>query len=753
MFAFQITAFAGVLGNLTWDEGYIIANGARFTRSVFMSEQAGVGQQTDYYFEYTPNMDVVPIITNGDGIYGRTDMNQNVSYLKNNGINPVAGLNGDFFSLNTGVPNGHVIKGGKIHSFSEGIQPAIGFRQDSTGFIADLALSCSFQIGTVSREIKNFNKFLQPYGYYLYDRDFDVSTRSGKQAANAVFQIINGEARPGQTVYAKLIEIIEAPNAAIPAGHFVLSIDVEADSALVDELINFPMNSTATFSFASNNSQWNNVAYALGTTAGQIVKDGVYTNSNVVSGANPRTAVGIKSNGDIIFYAIDGRQTGHSFGVQTATLAARMIELGCSQAINLDGGGSTTIGSVQAGNVEFAINNNPSDGVLRKNGTFLFLINKNQPTGVLDKLFMYPSKIYALKGVETKVATRGTDKHYYAINVSGLPFYYSSDSKNVTIDQAGNIKVLGEANARITVEHNGIKGYMDVIGVETPTGIKVFSGKNEIKDTIYAKKGDEIPLDLKAYLDYREISGVSNAGFEVAVDPSIGYYNIIDRKIVITASHLFDSAVEIKAGNLAKTFRINSNKVIFEDVGEEHWAAQYIQKLVASGSVQGYEENGKMFYGPSKNITRQELMVIIARGLGISQNEGAGIKYADEKDTADWSINYIKALLAKGYIKGDNDDVAKSKIRPKDAISRAEAVTIIGRVLKEIDYKEYPTIDFIEKFTDKNKIPQWSLEFFQRLVADEIIGGYEDGSVKPLNNITRAEAAKILSLVFEGINK
>lgn len=58
---------------------------------------------------------------------------------------------------------------------------------------------------------------------------------------------------------------------------------------------------------------------------------------------HPRTAVGIDARGNWIFVVVDGRQPGRSIGMDLYELTDLMLSLGCRYAINLDGGGSTTM--------------------------------------------------------------------------------------------------------------------------------------------------------------------------------------------------------------------------------------------------------------------------------------------------------------------------------------------------------------------------------------------------------------------------
>lgn len=71
----------------------------------------------------------------------------------------------------------------------------------------------------------------------------------------------------------------------------------------------------------------------------------------------PRTAAGITEDGKLILLVCDGRGSGGSKGYTLAELASKMISLGCKDAMNFDGGGSSCIVGKDG-----AILNNPSDG-------------------------------------------------------------------------------------------------------------------------------------------------------------------------------------------------------------------------------------------------------------------------------------------------------------------------------------------------------------------------------------------------------
>ena len=60
-------------------------------------------------------------------------------------------------------------------------------------------------------------------------------------------------------------------------------------------------------------------------------------------GTAPRTAIGQKKDGTVVFVVVDGRQPGYSMGVTIKQLQQIMVDAGCYNAANLDGGSSTVL--------------------------------------------------------------------------------------------------------------------------------------------------------------------------------------------------------------------------------------------------------------------------------------------------------------------------------------------------------------------------------------------------------------------------
>ena len=92
---------------------------------------------------------------------------------------------------------------------------------------------------------------------------------------------------------------------------------------------------------------------------------------------HPRTAVGWRENGDLIFAVVDGRQDGYSGGVNLCDLALLMQSYGAVGAQNLDGGGSSTFVTKNADGT-LSVKNKPSNAnnALRAVGDCLVLVRK-----------------------------------------------------------------------------------------------------------------------------------------------------------------------------------------------------------------------------------------------------------------------------------------------------------------------------------------------------------------------------------------
>ncbi len=108
-----------------------------------------------------------------------------------------------------------------------------------------------------------------------------------------------------------------------------------------------------------------------------ILKDGatdnLATSTEFSYTRHPRTAAGVTADGTVVLLVVDGRQPSISNGASLADLAYIMASLGCIDAVNLDGGGSSTF-ILKNEKGKFVTENSPSGGSLRSVANGLMVV-------------------------------------------------------------------------------------------------------------------------------------------------------------------------------------------------------------------------------------------------------------------------------------------------------------------------------------------------------------------------------------------
>ena len=143
-------------------------------------------------------------------------------------------------------------------------------------------------------------------------------------------------------------------------------------------------------------------------SSGYIVKDGVNQAEPNHSDAAPRSVVGIKPDGTVVIMLNDGRQSPYSEGMSMYELAEVMLDLGCSYAVNCDGGGSSTYLSQRPGE-ELKVNNSPSDGAERPTTTGILFVTTAPADGAFARATISSDGAYYTPGSTVEFSALGTD--------------------------------------------------------------------------------------------------------------------------------------------------------------------------------------------------------------------------------------------------------------------------------------------------------------------------------------------------------
>lgn len=171
----------------------------------------------------------------------------------------------------------------------------------------------------------------------------------------------------------------------------------------------------------------------------------------------------------------------------------------------------------------------------------------------------------------------------------------------------------------------------------------------------------------------------------------------------------------------------------FKDI-KGHWAESYIESAVSLEIIKGYPD-GRFL--PDEKVSRAEFISMLNRALG---NTSLGsIGFYDVSRGA-WYYNDVGKAVTAGFVSGFGD----GSFRPNSKITRQEAAVMLARIVPSYGYSAN-----LKKFSDHSHIASWAYMSLQKISGKNYISGYTDGKVHPLDSLTRAQAAKIISDIMK----
>lgn len=282
---------------------------------------------------------------------------------------PFVAVNGDFFRIKAGpyqgdplglqIVQGEIVSSPKNTCFwinPEG-QPRIAYIQP--------AFCATWPDGT---DVKfDINQECLEDAAVLYTPTMGLSTRTTNALELILEKTDNSKwlpAKPGQTFNTRIVSVNTKANSAIEKDKLVLAIG----SVLAEKINNIEPGTVLSLSLKTT-PNLTGVHTAIGGGP-VLILDAKVQEFTGYQPRHPRTAIGFN---DKYFFllVVDGRQENLSIGMTFAQLADFMLELGCTQAMNLDGGGSSTFW------LDGKIMNSPSDKRQRSISNGLIILQKD----------------------------------------------------------------------------------------------------------------------------------------------------------------------------------------------------------------------------------------------------------------------------------------------------------------------------------------------------------------------------------------
>ena len=241
--------------------------------------------------------------------------------------NSLVAINGTYFKPQTGVPLGTLMINGKIYTGPIYNRVAMGIFDE--GFdMARLELNAQVKSFKGNLKVDNINqpRMLSTH-VIVYTPEWGSfappSPKYGKQIA-----VENGK-----------IVSIGTQTMPIPHnGYVIVGPDERLSKLYRAKHVDLDIKTIP---------NWDNVKHIISggpylVKNGEVFVDMTEQKLGAIGGKNPRTAIGYTQDGNFIMVAVDGRE-GASVGLTLKELAWFMKSIGCINAMNLDGGGSTVM--------------------------------------------------------------------------------------------------------------------------------------------------------------------------------------------------------------------------------------------------------------------------------------------------------------------------------------------------------------------------------------------------------------------------
>ena len=708
------------------------------------------GRTESFVLELEEDSKSFPILLQSSGtIYGTATINAAVKQAQELGYQVLAAINTDYFSTATGVPMGIVIEDGIYKSDAAG-NPAMVIVDGEVLLCEEpeVSLSLTNRENDVEVVPNYFNKYrASTGGVYLLNEYFStVSTRTSSSGWFVRMKVADydpEESGHQLTVNSKLkLEVTEVLRSSeaitIGEGEYILTADDVSNKLSVFETFHVGdriILETKCGDDDLSEAQW---AGGVGDT---IVEKGTVTDPSgwtkvdyADSVRAPRTALGVRKDGTLVLYAVDGRQSKHSVGLTVTDLANEMVEQDCEWAVNLDGGGSTSVSVWVPGQPAPALLNSPSDGRARSCATYLLLVTGKEGNGRPERLALKENGLTVLAGSsltlpETVVLDSGLnilDEELDDLTVTSRTGLGEIEDGVYT---AGDDE--GTDRLRLRSRELDITGEAELHVVEELSTLTITADGKEVS-SLPVKPGQSVQLNASGtYWGRAALRGLN--GVEIELDESVGS---VDETGLLTFASTAKSGdtITFSAGGLNRTLTLSVTN-IHTDVGEDHWGYKAVEYCYANNIVSGISPTQ---FGATGLIRRADFMLMLYAAMG-RPAVSTPCTFTDVSES-DYYYTALAWAQSKGLISGGGDGTCAATA----SITREQAFTILRKALPLLgkDCPDAP-LSALAPFADKDTIADYAKPHAATLVAQGVVSGSGSG-INPKGSLTRVEMAALL---------
>lgn len=712
-----------------------------------ITQHSSAGRVESYSFQLSPTSDAYPIMVQSSGTaYGAATINKAISYAESMGYNVIGGINSDFFG-NGGVPLGISIEDGIYKSSPEGNNAVATVNgQVSLSVSPQVYITLKNQRDGSTVDLTHFNKWRNSSGgLYLYNEHFStISTQTNAAGGRMVrFKVVdNGKSTDltvNSTLTLEVVDVFETQD-AVPIGEDNYILTAAYESGFYEVFASYHPGDKVTLTTSCSDPVLSKAQWASG--AGDIiVRNGAITDSSQwvygKDGRNPRTALGVKADGTLVLYEVDGRQSGYSGGLSEKDLADELLQQGCQWAVNLDGGGSSILSARLPGSNSVDVQNSPSGGYPRSCATFILLVTDDPGTGPATRLALKDDGLVVLAGSSVTLGdVVSVNDGAKTVNSRVSDAQFTSGSGLGSFN--GSVYTAGAKGGTDTIEiyspSLGLSGTAQIHVVTALSQLNVTkAGSSSALTSLTMKAGDSVQLSATGtYWSRDALRSGSAASVSWSVSGGVG---TITKDGLFTANGTSTSGtISVSAGNVTKTIPVSLSS-IHSDVMPGHWAYTAVEYCYEHGIVSGISSTE---YGRDYAISRGDFVLMLYGALGRPAVSGQA-NFTDVAST-DYYAKAIAWASANGLVSG----ISQTQFGPKTSITREQAFTILHNALPLLGIStSQPDLTVLDQFSDKDLIADYAKPHIAAMVSQGLANG-TGGAVNPRGNLTRAEMAVLL---------
>ena len=179
---------------------------------------------------------------------------------------------------------------------------------------------------------------------------------------------------------------------------------------------------------------------------------------------------------------------------------------------------------------------------------------------------------------------------------------------------------------------------------------------------------------------------------------------------------------------------------VYQDVPSGHWASDYIARVAEQGLMVGTSDTT---FAPEETITRAMFVTILARYAKAETDNNAETAFTDVP-AGQYYTGAVAWAAANGIVNG----TSAVTFAPNDPVTREQMAALLYRAMRFLGNK-CPQDGKLDAFSDASALSDWAVEGMIWAAGAGLFGGFEDGTLRPQETATRAQAAKVFCVLLD----